>query len=123
MPYDLRIIRSGEFVRADAAGQFDLDATRTLLQDVMWACVRSRIGRVMLDIRDAHSDMTAAQLCALAVVTQDITPPPGQHKIAILTRPELQFDRAALLAGTVQDIGWNLAAFHDFETAFEWIIS
>jgi hypothetical protein len=123
MPYDLRIIRSGEFVRADAAGHFDLAASRTLLSDVMWACARSQIGRVMLDVRDATGDMSASQLCALAMVTHEINPPAGEHKIAILTRPELQFDRASFLAATVQGSGWNLAAFHEFERAFEWIIA
>jgi hypothetical protein len=123
MPYDLRIIRSTEFVRADAAGHFDLAASRALFSDVIWACARSKIGRVMLDVRDATADMTAAQVCALAVVANDVVPPDGEHKIAILARPEVQFDRAAMLAATVKDTGWNLAAFNDFERAFDWIIS
>jgi hypothetical protein len=122
MPYDLRIIRSGEFMRADADGHFDLAASRALFLDVILACANCGVGCALLDVRDAVSDMTAAQLCTLADVCRKVSPPGDQHKIAILTRPQLQFDRAAWLATVAGDEGWNITAFHEFENAFEWLI-
>lgn len=121
MPYDLRIVRSREFVRLDAQGHFDVTASRQLLSDLLFACARSRIGRIMLDVRDATADLTVAQLSSLAQAAREVNPPPDEHRIAILTRPEVQFDRATALAGAAQDNGWNIEAFHGFEESFDWL--
>jgi hypothetical protein len=122
MPYDLRIIRSREFVRLDADGHFDLAATHRLFADLLWACTNSKIGRLLLDLRDATSELTSSQLCALAKISRDVSPPPDEHKIAILGRPEVQFDRIQFVAGMAQGQGWNIAVFTEFEQAFEWVI-
>lgn len=121
MPYDIRIVRSREFVRLDADGHFDLAATRTLFADLIWTCARSQIGRVLLDLREAKADLTVAQLVSLANVTHDVAPPPLGHRIALLTRAETQFERASLLATTVQEKGWDMTAFHSFEDALAWL--
>lgn len=121
MPYDIRIIRSREFLRLGAEGHFDLLSTRKLFCDAIWACVRGKIGRVLVDVRDATTDLTAAQLGALANVCREVSPPAEGHKIAILNRPQHPFDRASFLAALAQGQGWNIAAFCEFEKAFEWL--
>jgi hypothetical protein len=121
MPYAIRIISSRDFLQLDAEGHFDLPMTQRLLCDAMWACVRSGIGRVLIDVRDATTDLTAAQLCSLADVCNQVSHPPGDYRIALLRKHKPEFDRAAFLAAMVKDQGWNIAAFQDFETAFHWL--
>lgn len=118
MSYDLRIVHGLDFVRLDAEGHFDLPATRQIFSDIIWACVRSHIGHVLVDVRDAATDMTAAQVASLALVCNEVSPPPDGHKIAILTR---RLDRAGLLAAEAQEKGWKVEAFYQFEPAFEWL--
>jgi hypothetical protein len=105
----------------DAEGHFDLNATRKIFQDVIWASAHARVGRILIDVRDATTTITAAQLGTLADVCREISPPDEEHKIAILNRPRDETDRALLLAGMAQDAGWNIAAFRDFERAFDWL--
>lgn len=122
MPYDIRIIRGREFLRLDAYGQVDLESSRILLGDAIWACVHGKVGRVLIDVREAMgTTLTVPQLAMLAGVCQQISPPPDVHKIAILNRPKDDFDRAAFLAAEAQQVGWNLRAFRDFEAAFNWL--
>jgi hypothetical protein len=123
MPYDLRIIPSRDFIRMDAEGHFDFPQSRQVFRDVMWACAHSKIGRVMLDVRDAKGDVTAAQICALASVCDEVTPDNEQHKVALLCLPYMQFDRAVGLAAAGRDRGWNIMAFYEFEQAFGWLIT
>jgi hypothetical protein len=120
MPYDIRIIRSEEFIRLDAQGIIDLPISQRLMSDAIWACVHSKIGRVLLDLRKATAHLTAAQLAALAEACRTMSLP-HEDRIAILTTPEDEFKRAAFLARCVRDQGWNLAAFSDFEQAFDWL--
>lgn len=120
MPYDIRIIRSEEFIRLDAEGIIDLPTSQRLMSDAIWACVHSKIGRVLIDVRRATAMLTAAQLAALAEVCRKMSLP-QEDRIAILTEPKEDFKRASFLAACVSDQGWNLAAFSDFEQAFNWL--
>lgn len=122
MPHDIRIIRIRDFVRLDAAGHYDFQATRQLLSDTIWACVRSQIAHVMLDVREATAvELTAAQLTSLAHVCQEVKPAGGYHAIAIVTGPHERLDRAAFVATAAQREGWNIRAFDDFEAACMWL--
>jgi hypothetical protein len=122
MPYDIRIIRSRDFMRLDAQGHADFEQCRRLFSDAIWICYRSGIGRVLVDVREATAELTAAQIASLSEVCRTVSVPGGQHRIAILNRPKDEFDRAQLLAEIVQGEGWNVRVFKDFERGFEWLI-
>jgi len=123
MPYDIRIIQGRDIVRLDAHGHADMEATRQLTIDAIWACVHSKIGRVLLDVRDMDvTDLTLAQLSALAHASRQIAPPPDAHKIAVLNRPPDTLDRAATLAAEAQQERWNIRTFRDFEAALLWLV-
>jgi len=121
MLYDIRVINWNDCLHLDAQGHFDFDATQRFFRDAIWACAKSRISRILLDVRDATADLTSTQLAKLAVVAANVAPPEGQHKIAILTRPEAQFTNALFVADKAQDQGWNIAAFQEFESALNWL--
>lgn len=124
MPYNIRIIPAREFLRLDAEGHLDLQTSRKLLSDAIWTCLRSKVGRVLIDVREvATTDMTAAHLCSLADVCREVSAPNEQDKIAILNRPKDEFNRAEFLASMAQGAGWNIMAFQDFEAAFDWLMS
>jgi hypothetical protein len=118
MPHDIRIVHSQEFLRTDAQGHYDFEATRRFFMDILWACHRSQIGRILVDVRDATTEMTTAQVCKLAGSCREVDPKAGD-KIAILNPNN--FERSALASQAAQAEGWNVAAFRDFEDAFEWL--
>jgi hypothetical protein len=121
MPYDIRVIRSTDCVRLDASGEIDLPTSRQLLSDAIWACVHGKIGRVLLDLREAVSiRITMAQLASLAQVCREASPGGREHKIAIIgtNNPPVGAEYVASLA---QNEGWNIEAFGEFEPAFMWL--
>ena len=85
------------------------------------SCANSHIGRVMADLRDATAEMTASQIGGLANVCREVSPPPDEHKLALLVRPEVQFQRASVVAVLAKDHGWNIEVFAEFEPCFEWL--
>jgi hypothetical protein len=123
MHYDFRMIRGKDFLRLDAQGHFDMAATRNMLRDTIWACTQSKMGRVLLDIRDASTTLTTAQMFQLAQVCQEVSPTTEEHRIAILNRPTDDLDRAETVANAAAEHGWNIAVFRDFEVMFKRLMS
>jgi hypothetical protein len=123
MPYDMRIISSTDFLRLDAEGHLDMSASRRLLADVMWVSVQSGIRHILIDVREATCEMTAAQLATLAEACRDLRPTGPEYRVALLNRPKDHFDRAALAASWDQAEGRNTKAFRSFEDAFNWLTS
>jgi hypothetical protein len=122
MPFAVHVIRGRDFVRLDATGHIDMASSRALLSDAIWVCVRSKVGRVLIDVREATStEITVAQIGLLVDVCRQIAPADDVHRIAILNRPIDDYDRAELLAAAARQEGWNIQAFRNFEDAFLWL--
>jgi len=121
MPYDMRVITCKDFLRADANGDFDLQATRRFMSDAVWASFHAGVQRVLLDVRDATTEMTLAQVMNACSALNDMTPIGEQYRLAILNQPKDDFDRAAYAADVAQAEGRNIRAFRSFEEAFDWL--
>jgi hypothetical protein len=130
MSFNLRIIRTSDFIRLNGNGEYDREQTRAALRDVATTCALCGIDRALLDIRTAHSDMTMADLRELAAGFREM----GfrkHHRMAILHRSRsgerVEFfslepgERAAFFAMCASQSGWNVQAFDDFEHAMEWL--
>ena len=63
MPNNIRVIHARDFISATPRGEFDLASSKKLLQAVA-ATAAQQQHDVILDIRDARSNMTAADLWA-----------------------------------------------------------
>jgi hypothetical protein len=119
MPLDMQIIRAREFIRMDGHGHIQFEQSREALKALGEACRSRGIDRAMLDVRDVRSDLTSANLLALAQMFREVGFSHGQ-RLALLysTDPFRRVRRFAFL-GTLR--GWQVRAFNDFEKAIEWL--
>ena len=122
MAYDVRVIPIREFMRTDITGEFDVSATRDLLSQLMAACKRENITRILIDCREASSQATVTEVWMLArdLAALGVT---YEYRMAVLNRPKDEFDRGAFLEVCATNRGYQLKAFREFEAAFTWLTS
>jgi hypothetical protein len=119
MPTQVRIIRATEFLIVTATGSIDFERTQRLLAKVASASTPGP-HKTLLDMREAHSALSATGLWNLALeVSRNHTPFHG--KIAVLCRASGggQADFFALCA---QNRGFPVRAFTSFEEAINWLV-
>lgn len=122
MTYDVRVIPIREFMKTDITGELDVAATREMLSQIMAACKKENMTRILIDCREASTHSTVADVWTLA---RDLGSLGVSHenRIAMLNRPKDGFDRAAFLELCAGNRGYHMRAFRDFEGAFAWLVS
>ena len=120
MSYDVRVISISEFLRTDVSGIVDLEASRSLLRDLVAIAAKRDVDRVLLDGRHARAQVTTTDIWTLASDLGALGI--KDHRIAfLLSPPDSDFDRGAFLELCATNRGFQLRAFHDFEQAFTWL--
>src|SRR5262245_55677074 len=121
MPHDIRVITVRDFLRADVSGQLDLPASKRLLEELASACVGNPERHILIDGREASgSQLSSVDLLELVNTLRRL----GLgllNRIAILRVPRENFDRARFFEMLAADRGYHVAAFDDFEEAFDWL--
>ena len=122
MACDVRVIPIREFMKSDLTGEIDLNASRELLRELMAACKRENMTRILIDSREASSHSTMLDVWTLArdLGSLGVT---HENRVAVLNRPKDNFDRAAFLELCASNRGYHLRAFREFEVAFGWLTS
>src|SRR5262245_42200638 len=112
MPSELQIIRAPEFVRLDAHGHPDLEASRAALTKLASACRKRGINQALLDVRGVRTQLTPSDLASLVRSFQDIGFTHHQ-RLAILHAGD-PHHRARMFALISVLRGWSVRAFGDF---------
>src|SRR5690242_13108593 len=122
MAFDIRVIPIREFMKTDLTGEIDLNASRELLRELMAACKRENMTRILIDSREASSHSTMLDVWTLArdLGSLGVT---HENRVAVLNRPKDGFDRAAFLELCAGNRGYHMRAFREFEPAFIWLVS
>jgi hypothetical protein len=121
MPAAVKVIRARDFIRAQADGSFLIEDSLRLLGDIAAAAAGLKEHDVVVDVRQADSPLSAADLWTLA---QKLAEYRHVHlrKTAVLC-PLERFDKARFFAMCAENQGYRIRAFTDYEAAMEWIIS
>jgi hypothetical protein len=122
MPHRVNIISAKEYIRSDVSGRFDLESSMKLLREIAAAHAQTSNDDVLLDVRCADGTvMSGLDIYELVILLRDLGL--GQNnKVAILYQPRNDLDRARLFEMLAHDRGLCVAAFQDFEKAYEWLI-
>ena len=118
MPADIRVIHVRDFLKATVQGTFDLDGSKEALAQIAEATISSDAG-IMIDVREAPSDLSVSQLSQLATEFNRLHLGTGR-KTAVLTTPD-RFDNSHFFAVTARGMGRDVQAFTSFEEAFDWL--
>lgn len=122
MAFDVRVIPIREFMKTNITGEIDLNASREMLSQLMAACKKEHMSRILIDSREASSQSTMLDVWTLA---KDLGSLGVSHenRVAVLNRPKDNFDRAAFLELCATNRGYQIKAFREFEQAFAWLTS
>jgi hypothetical protein len=121
MSFDIRRISIADFLRTDATGTFDFEATKSLITEIVESSFRSGIDRILIDVRSARPEnIDVADIYTLVMHLMALGLDRG-HKLAILNDPPDGFDGGKLFEHCAVQQGLNVATFRDFEAALEWL--
>jgi hypothetical protein len=122
MPTMYKIINAKDFIKAKPSGATDLEQSKQLLLELAMIAGLSPDYNILSDVRDSYGNLTHNELNQLLLVLvkhREFF----KNKIALLTRNDEQFNRAAFfeICGNIE--GFNIAAFIDYEKAINWLNS
>jgi hypothetical protein len=121
VPTSIAIVQTGDFIRARPDGALDLEASRTLLVDVVSAIRRAGEHNVLIDTRAAApTRLTRSDLWNLGVAA-GTQPALARGRVALLVPLDKQ-DDAEFFESVARLAGANLRAFSDFESAISWLV-
>jgi len=121
MPVDIRLVTLREFVRTDLVGAFDLEASKAALTEIVRAAAQCGVPNLLIDVRMAVPvELCAADVQELVMHLLLLGVDPG-YRIAILSDPQDEVDRAKVFESYARERGVDAAAFRDFETALTWL--
>jgi hypothetical protein len=121
MPTQVKIIRASEFLIATPHGQIDFASSKRLLLTIASNTADVASQKLLLDMRDTQSELSAADLWHLAEeLSRRHTVFRG--KIAVLCR-STGANQGAFFALCAQNRGFPVNAFTSFEEAVEWLLT
>jgi hypothetical protein len=120
VPTKINVIPASAFVVATGHGEVDFAETRTQFMKIMKAAALVPDAHVLVDVREARSQMKPFEVFSLVTVFNELKPP-FSGRLAIVNRPKDDFDRAGFFSLAAQVQGFQVAAFQDFEQAVRWL--
>ena len=121
MPVDIRVIHARDFIKATPQGELDREESLAVLRAVAAAAAPPADFAILLDTRQATSQLSVADLWYLASEFARF-PLAFRHKTAVLC-PVERFDQADFFALCAANRGFRVQAFTAYEGAMEWLLS
>ena len=121
MPFNVKVIRATDFIRAQPTGEINLALGMRLLREIADAGAGLEDHQVLVDIRHIEGSMTPADLWTLAGELASYRRSLGA-RTAILC-PLERFDNARFFTLCAENQGVNVHAFTSYEQAMEWLLT
>jgi hypothetical protein len=124
MPANVRIIHAHDFIRSSPDGKLDVEGSKNLLREIATASAPLADYDIVLDTRQAQSEMSVTDLWSLAADLGDTfrTASSRPVKTAILC-PVDRFDHAGFFALCAENRGFDVRAFTSIADAYEWLVA
>jgi hypothetical protein len=121
MDLDVRVVSIAEFLRYDASGEYDFESSKAVVAEIAKSLVELKKCNILLDLRNAiPKNISAGDIYSLVLHFLSFGPPQG-NRLAILNDPKDEVDRAMIFSMGVNRQGFDVASFHEFEPAMEWL--
>jgi len=118
----LNIVHAKEFVKMTPDGEFDSESTRDLMIEAISAGEKTGEHEILLDFRQARTDLTMADIYYLAAEMQNHRSL-YKDKIALLIAPDQKWDQAKFFEVCAVNRGLDVAAFNSYEDAIDWLFT
>ncbi len=115
-----KLISAKDFIKTHPTGEPDLEQSKKILIELAAIAEPPADYEILLDCRDSYGHLSFLDMYELVAEF-------GRHrlafrnKIAFLSRPDEQFDRARFLELCARNRGFQVGAFTDFQETIEWL--
>lgn len=120
MATQINVIPASEFIVASGRGEVDFAETRVQFLKIMKAAALMPSAHVLVDVREATTQMQPFEVYSLVTVFNEMEPP-FNGRLAIVYRARPEFSRAEFFSLAARTRGFQVAAFQDFEEAVRWL--
>lgn len=117
---DVRLVRGTQFIHADHNGTVELESSRKALCQLLSDGSEGGRYDLLFDVRDADVDLTMTDVWTL-VQDLDTCAPGFDKRLAILDDWDDTFDRMQFMEASAHEVGFQVRAFIDFESAVDWL--
>lgn len=120
MKTSYKLISAKDFIKAHPTGEPDLEQSKKILVELASIAEPPADYEILLDVRESYGHLSLFDMYELVTVL-------GRHrssfrnKIAFLSRPDEQFDKAQFLELCARNRGFQVGAFTDFQETIEWL--
>lgn len=119
MTIDIRIIHAHDFVKVTPDGELNFELSKKMLIEIVSALAHLPDYEILIDSRNAESQMSITDLWYLAVEVSNFREA-YSRKTAVLC-PVKRFDSVEFFALCSQNQGLRIKGFTSFENAIEWL--
>ena len=115
-----KLISAKDFIKAHPTGEPDLEQSKKILIELAAIAKPPADYEILLDVRESYGHLSLFDMYELVAEL-------GRHrsafrnKIAFLSRPDGQFDKARFLELCARNRGFQVGAFTDFQETIEWL--
>jgi proline racemase len=119
-----KIIQAKDFIKAKPSGEVDLEQSKKILGEMAEMASLPGEYNILLDVRETFGNMDHDDVWEL-VEELGQRRKAFKNKIAVLTRNDEQFNKAAFaeMCANMSMHDFTLSAFTEFEQATEWLQS
>jgi hypothetical protein len=122
MDLNLRIIHARDFLKTTPTFEVDLESSKQFFLKLARENVAPRQYDLLVDVRSTTGHLSLADVIDVVRVVID-HPDSFRSKIAVLTTPGVKFENAKFAALYVNNRGFQMAAFTDFEETINWLMT
>jgi hypothetical protein len=122
MATKIKIISASDFMEITPDGIINMNTSRKLLADIVWADPPPADYEMLVDFRNTQSTLSTVDLYELAAELA-LHRDTFRRKVALLVLPGVNFDRASFFETCSHNRGFSINAYTDYETAMRWLLS
>ncbi len=115
-----KLISAKDFIKAHPTGEPDLEQSKKILVELASIAEPPADYEILLDVRDSYGHLSFFDMYEL-VAELGRQRSAFRNKIAFLSRPDDQFDKAQFLELCARNRGFQVGAFTDFQETIEWL--
>jgi len=119
---NIKIKHEHEFIKATIEGRLDVEETKKMFLEIVSASEPLDNYEIILDVRKAHLEMSAADLWYLASELSKYRKIFTRKTAILCPFEQYKFDQAGFLALCSQNRGLDVCAFTSYGDAMKWLI-
>jgi hypothetical protein len=115
-----KLIKGKDFIKVNRTGRPDLEESKKTLVQLATLTEHPADYDILIDCRDSYGHLSYSDIYEIVQELRHYRSA-FRNKIALLTRPDDQFDKASFMEMFGRTRGFKIGAFTNFEETINWL--